>query len=550
MLLLLLLSCRPAASPADTSAADPPPTYGLSAEPYTTLQALWAPLVPGTATVEAIASGALSLWDTEAIAETPDLGVERVEGVEWIEYAELAPDFVEGTERRSIVWLWQAADPQLIDEESPVRLEALDYLYRPGGHVTTQVFEAHVRSARRISDLAGRPFDFAIFAGDLTDGSQQNELDWFLTALNGGAIDPDSGDDDDPVPGPGNDPADPFWSDGLDVPWYATIGNHETHYNGGVGEVTDEVRDASVGGEVFDGPIGFNGYRDGATEWGDLVTEGSTPADARRLVLRTEEVLTVLQQAEGEPAGHGMTAEDAAAGVGWYSVHPVPDRPVRLVVLDTVTHDGPIPILSAGSMTAEQGAWLEAELAAADAAHELVIVMSHHRADDFTSYSEYSADQLTRALAASEGVVLHVTGHGHRNRIDLWRPLATDQGGAGDGYWELMLASTVDFPMHSRMIELVDEGNGYLSIYATNLGHNSEPGSLAHLGRQLQAASLAFPKLGSDEPDIAHTWEVDVPNQDLLLRVPLPASVAEELARHDFPTRIESVETLAALPDP
>ena len=119
--------------------------------------------------------------------------------------------------------------------------------------------------------------------------------------------------DDDPVAGPGNDYNDPLWSDGLDVPWYAAIGNHETQYNGGFGVLDDALRLASVSSEIYDFPLFDNGFRDGSTPDGDVVLEGSTPPDPNRMVLGRTEVLAALQTAPGQPPGHGLSVTDVAS---------------------------------------------------------------------------------------------------------------------------------------------------------------------------------------------------------------------------------------------
>ncbi|MFT4976446.1 MAG: hypothetical protein ACI8S6_002343, partial [Myxococcota bacterium] len=221
-MILLMLACK--GSPADTtSLAEPTATAGpLTEAPYTTLQAAWQPLVPPAETVAAIEAGELRVTDLERFEEA-GLGVVLVDGHPWLEDDTLAPGFTNGGDRRSLLYIWQAADPQLIDEESPIRFEAFEAIYRPQGHLTTQVFDAHVATARRISEASGRPIDFAVIAGDLTDGGQENELGWFITTMAGGTIDPDSGADDDPVAGPGNDHSDLILAGGIGAPWYAAL---------------------------------------------------------------------------------------------------------------------------------------------------------------------------------------------------------------------------------------------------------------------------------------------------------------------------------------
>ena len=67
-----------------------------------------------------------------------------------------------------------------------------------------------------------------VLGGDNADNAQQNELDWFLSILDGApSVECDSGKDDDPVTGPDNDPKDPFVAEGLKVPWLWVTGNHD-----------------------------------------------------------------------------------------------------------------------------------------------------------------------------------------------------------------------------------------------------------------------------------------------------------------------------------
>ncbi|MCP4810170.1 MAG: hypothetical protein GY913_24420 [Proteobacteria bacterium] len=495
----------------DSGLADPPPvTYELG-EVVTTLTGRWAPNV--------VTAPPITVFDWTEYADH-GLGVHYEDGSTWVEHDTLVPEFVEGTERRSVAWIWQAADPQLIDEESPIRLSAWDLLYRPQGHLTTQVFEAHVRTAQAISDAVDRPYDFALLAGDLSDGAQKNELQWFLAAMNGGVIDPDSGVPDDPVAGPGNDFNDPFESDGLDAPWYAVAGNHDAMYIGGFSPVTEDIREASQGEDVYEFLTFPNGYRDGSDPAAPVLTEGPTPADDERLVLTMEEYEDLI-------------------GPRTFSVLPDPALPLRVIGVNTVNHTiEDVGAGSEGAIDADTLAWLDGELDAADAAGELAIVMTHHRSKDLQR-GDTSEDEFVAVLGSHPSVVLHVTGHGHSN-VDY------TQTQHEHGYFELMLASTLDFPQQSRLIELVDEGNGSMSIYCTNIDHASPEDSLGHLGRSLAAGKHAFPLVGSS-PDIEGMWASDVPNQNLLLRVPLSATQQELLSTLDLPAGVTSVDDLPNL---
>lgn len=517
--------------------------FGLTANPYTALQQVWAPKVPSQPVRDAITNKTFTVYDFDQYASN-GLGAVLAPGIPWVEHTELAPGFPgEGEQRRSLAYIWVVADPQLIDEESPIRLDRYANDYRPHGPLTPHVFEAHVRTARRISDLSSRPFDFTIIAGDLTDTSQKNELKWLIDTLNGGIVDPDSGIDDDPVPGPNNDYNDPFVSIGIQSPWYAALGNHDVLHIGGFGPIDESLRAGAVGDHLYTGSLLSNAFA--ASVAGDTIDqqlivspEVYIPADPNRLPLYQTEVIQTLHEASGQPVGHGFTQSDVDNNKGYYSTYPNPEKPLKMIVLDTTDADNAtIGIAHLGSMDAVQFSWLQQELATAAVQKELVIIVSHHRLGNFHNQSEVPPANIQALLTGSENVILHLTGHGHSNRKDL------KTSNSSNGYWELMTASTVDFPLQSRALELVDEGNGYLSIYVTNFDHNSQDNTLAGEARQLAAGRKVFGKNGTYR-DIAALWSVDSQAQNLLLRAQLPSDIGQNLQNYSWPSTVESVETL------
>jgi 3',5'-cyclic AMP phosphodiesterase CpdA len=531
------------------------PVYELSARPYTTLQALWAPRPLSEAARQAMSSGDVSVTDIARYAEF-DIGVQLEEGQPWVEHDELAPGFVAGEPdaRRSLLYFWEAADPQMIDQESPIRFAGttvapMGSTYRPQSHLIAQIFESQVRSARRIGELGGRTFDFAFIAGDLTDGGQENELDWTLEILAGGIIHPDSGVEDDPVAGPGNDYTDPFWSEGIGVPWYAALGNHETNYMGFF-PASDTIQEAAVGDRVIDFtsdlPIlrnidgASNGFRDASTVDGEVVTEGTTPADARRRILELGEVLDAIYRAGGQPAGHGLDANNVFEELGYFSFQPIEGRPIRFIVLNTVIRTTSSAM---GGMDRRQFEWLEQQLTQARRADELVIVGSHHKPSAFAPFSIVSGGDLEELLASYDNVLMHVAGHGHKNTKQVIRP--DGDHGPERGYWEIMCSSTVDFPLQSRIIELVYEGQGFLSVYVTNLEHNAADGTLARAAFDLAAGRKYFA-----DRSYRSSWEEQRAKMNMVLRFKLADRYAQALEAHQWPERVESQETLLALEGP
>ena len=66
-------------------------------------------------------------------------------------------------------------------------------------------------------------------------------------------------------------------------------------------------------------------------------------------------------------------------------------------------------------------------------------------------------------------VVGWVNGHTHTNSVTPHaRPTGTAVGG---GFWEINTASHVDWPQQARIVEVVSNGDGTLSIFGTILDH-------------------------------------------------------------------------------
>jgi 3',5'-cyclic AMP phosphodiesterase CpdA len=204
------------------------------------------------------------------------------------------PEGFEPPHDGSIINFLQMSDFQMVDEESPARVEFLDITqqgpftpfsaaYRPQESLTTQIAEAMVRAARNArSPITQELLDLTILTGDNADSQQFNETRWFIDILDGAKfVNPDSGipnpfcphtvpgsvydgvqgddqyyDPDNSGPntdGPGYSP-DPsanqkgvsvrdfpglfdeanqrFFALGIDMPWYTAFGNHDALVQG------------------------------------------------------------------------------------------------------------------------------------------------------------------------------------------------------------------------------------------------------------------------------------------------------------------------------
>ena len=110
------------------------------------------------------------------------------------------------TRRTSLAYFGQLSDFQLADEESPARLEFIDFgpfsaAWRPWEALNPQIDDAMIRQlntfagASPVADGTGarRAMDLTINTGDAADSQQLNETQWVRTLMEGGPLNPNSG---------------------------------------------------------------------------------------------------------------------------------------------------------------------------------------------------------------------------------------------------------------------------------------------------------------------------------------------------------------------
>ncbi|MGH3343461.1 MAG: hypothetical protein ACRDPK_11395 [Carbonactinosporaceae bacterium] len=352
----------------------------------------------------------------------------------------------------------------------------------------------------------------------------------------------------------------PFDATGLGVPWYAVFGNHDGLVQGNqprnpafdavaqgcvkvtalppaaeatarallAGGLTAAERDQllqtlhSAMVDVASHPAQFPGLVD------------DVPRDPRRHLLTKPEYIAQHFLTAGAPAGHGFGAHNLETGQGNYAFSPA--EGVRLVALDSVAENGG----DGGNVDDEQFRWLHGQLSRAEERREVVVVFAHHtlRTMDQPPVSPFppgdqggnastavhfglgppetagepAACQLEGASAAPTpdetlrclflrhpGVVAYVAGHEHENRVVPY------EGGAParHGFWEITTAAHIDWPQQSRVIDLVDNHDGTLSLVATLVDHGAPPRPGGPGSAEL--ASIAR-ELAYNDPD-AHNGE-------------------------------------------
>jgi metallophosphoesterase (TIGR03767 family) len=316
----------------------------------------------------------------------------------------------------------------------------------------------------------------------------------------------------------------PFQAAGLDVPWYISRGNHDGLVQGNAPASEDLFRAIATGclkvfpNSQFD-PAAFEGKS--ADElfaaFGDpkfiqqLLAGGRTVApDPDRRIISKVEYRSLVGHGFSKTPRKELNASRGSAS--YYSFSP--KKGFRFISLDTVAEGGG----QSGNIDDPQYKWLKSELGKAKKKHQLVVAFGHHtlgtmdnkRTDEGAGKCD-PADEpgcdrdprkstpLHRGLvgkgsikalfAANRDVIAYVSGHTHANRVDFFK------GAKGHGFWQINTASHIDWPEQSRTIEVMDNRDGTLSLFATMLDSAAPaaapPPGDATLFSTAQLASLA-----------------------------------------------------------
>ena len=341
----------------------------------------------------------------------------------------------------------------------------------------------------------------------------------------------------------------PFEAAGLKVPTYVAFGNHDALYQGtvsaGPGIVVPTLtwEDMAVGclkpvyplaNENSVGPPPDPADLFAGLLSGDVI---AVPPDIDRQYVDKRQFKDIFHAgSQGDAHGFAHIDPDEAAAsndqASYYSFSPKDG--VRYIVLDTVSESGLLQSPGfdgepaggeTGNIDHPQWQWLQEELDEAEQENELIVLFGHHNAkslrqatadevspclgaqlgvqqfghdrfnpscdrDPRTSTPVHSGEEFTELLHGHPNVIAYVAGHTHENEI---LPFANPEGG---GYWEITSPAIADWPPQSRLIEVMDNDDGTLSIFTTLIDEDA-PSESPPSGTDADAAAFGVDELAS-----------------------------------------------------
>jgi metallophosphoesterase (TIGR03768 family) len=462
------------------------------------------------------------------------------------------------TRDKQLLNFFSFSDIHITDEESPNQLIYLQQqdptnsgsntsIYSPVMGYTTQVLDAAIQTANALHKK--NPFDFAISLGDTCNSTSYNELRWYIDVIDGKVITPSSGAH------LGADTIDyqkPYQAAGLDksIPWYQALGNHDRFMIGsfpvdadpslGLREsyVSDTVwavpaflaPDPSAFPALFNmenmkkTPQYYGGVIDGSTPLETIVKTGPVTSDSgavappkvaadpdRRSLTRTEWVQEFFKTSSS-PAGHGLNLVDPAqeSGFACYSFLPKADVPLKVIVLDDTQSetDGSTDIHGHGFLDEQRWTWLKAELAAGQAANQLMIIAAHVPIGvvgiggetewwlggktatnplgdgSTTTQNAVTLQELVKTLQDTPNFLMWVAGHRHVNAVKAF-PGATPE----QGFWQVETSSLRDFPQQFRTFGIYLNSDYSISIETTDVDPAIAEGTPAATSRKYAIAA-------------------------------------------------------------
>jgi metallophosphoesterase (TIGR03767 family) len=365
-----------------------------------------------------------------------------------------------------------------------------------------------------------------------------------------------------------------FRAQGLRVPWYTSRGNHDGLIQGNIPAnnplfaaivtsclkvfPTAAVDPADYVGQSFDQIIGEVLSPDNI---GVLLAGARlVPPDPDRRFVGKQEFKELHGGGRANRGFGFVDRRELRRSNGQASYYAwTPKRGVRFIVLDTVAVGGG----SSGRVDHPQYQWLQRELDRNSSREwrngrlvrdndpdRIIMVFGHHSLGTMTNTlpdetavctgpddpgcdrDPRSSTPIHNGLTGRQNirdlflrypnVISFTNGHTHTNELQPFR-----RGNGRSGFWQVNTASNVDWPQQTRLLELMNNRDGTLSLFTTNIDHASpiRPPAPGTQGQQFSDAQIGSVsrELAANDPQLSARYAGEGPrhrNTELVIRDP------------------------------
>jgi metallophosphoesterase (TIGR03767 family) len=359
-----------------------------------------------------------------------------------------------------------------------------------------------------------------------------------------------------------------FTAQGLSMPWYTARGNHDTIWQGTfrAPATLAFLTTACIKpfpNDKFDpdrykgdnAGLIVNDLQDSDFVSTQLAEARLVPPDPDRRFLYAGEYQKLHAGADN---GHGfgfVSKTEKSKSKGAAAYYAFTRDGIRFIAIDTNAEGG----AASGNVDDPQYRWVERELRAAKSKGQLAVGFSHHplrsqvatvkdeEAPACKNPTDFQCDldprkstPMHRGLTGPKPMrdlflkypnfIAYVVGHIHENEITARR-----SRDGKSGFWEIATASEIDWPQQGRLLELMDNRDGTLSIFGTMVDTAAPiatpaAGAAANVFSDVMLSSLVR-RISANDPQVGVTGSVSEHaegkrvdrNVELLIRDPLRA---------------------------
>jgi metallophosphoesterase (TIGR03767 family) len=336
----------------------------------------------------------------------------------------------------------------------------------------------------------------------------------------------------------------PFVATGLKRPSYVALGNHDGLVQGNQA-ANSFLMSQSTGCSKPMGPAAGGASLRSALLAPDDDGAEIVPPDPARAPVTKPQYRALFKNQHGFQFIDAAEAKASRGAASYYSFSP--RKGLRFVALDTIAVAGVVGPGSEGNIDDPEFRWLEKTLTRADKRDELVVLFSHHGPTSLTtdlpdetagacddpdhpssagcdmdpraSTPMHLQDDVVAMLLEHPHVIAWVAGHSHVNDVAFYK-------NAKNGFWVVRTSAEADWPHQDRLLELMDNRDGTLSLFGTlldNVAPAAAPpsGAAAVSMKPLQLATIAR-TLGYNDPQVKReaAGADDDRNVELLIKDP------------------------------